>query len=368
MSAKTAMEKAHDAYEKGLRTFASRREPIGYDRDHNAVYLFLSDPSIIFIESRRKVNSNSQIADRNLSTWHAVETKSIYDSYVSSLDKRGVRENALYEGLSSVGARKNLFDDVKELNDRKAAQRRLQDAERRLENARLAVKAEDESGRRSGRLASLAQLELAKVEEEIRCARAIAEEKTRPSPPPNYRSLTGLEILCDYDLDFLKRSLREIPNVKIPGYKSGTIPKHYPGLRGTEHLATPLWKIGGVIEVLVSELVELESWISSLAPRDKRDITLGEWTDGLREAVTEWKKITSHDLGPLNEEGDSDSDGGSKGNDADSSVNALTPLKRNYDDLRKPVNEIKELEELQPSVSVILESIKVGRFMLRRIC
>jgi len=174
---------------------------------------------------RCNTSTSPSAIEQNHSTWHVIEAKSLYDAYTSSLDQRGIREKELYEMLAVESARKSLYDDVKELNDIKLARRRIQELDKRLANARLAVQIEDDSGRRSGRLARIAQTEVVKVEEEMRNAIATVEEKERPRPPPCYQCLTGLEILCDYDIACMKEYLKETPNIKV-SFKKGSLPKH----------------------------------------------------------------------------------------------------------------------------------------------
>jgi hypothetical protein len=99
----------------------------------------------------------------NRYSWHVIDTKSLFDSYASSLDIRGTRESDLYDALlGPVGGycslKRGLFDDLKEESDKAARLREREDLERRLANARIACQAEEEGGRRSGRLQSRAQV------------------------------------------------------------------------------------------------------------------------------------------------------------------------------------------------------------------
>mmetsp|Transcript_9177 Transcript_9177/g.13279 ORF Transcript_9177/g.13279 Transcript_9177/m.13279 type:complete len:539 (-) Transcript_9177:783-2399(-) len=317
----------------------------------SAIFFFSSDPTAIFIEMRCNTSTSPSAIEQNHSTWHVIEAKSLYDAYTSSLDQRGIREKELYEMLAVESARKSLYDDVKELNDIKLARRHIQELDKRLANARLAVQIEDDSGRRSGRLASIAQTEVVKVEEEMRNAIATVEEKERPRPPPCYQCLTGLEILCDYDIACMKEYLKETPNIKV-SFKKGSLPKHIAGLRGSEHAATPLWKAGGVVEILASEMLELEGWISSLAPREKIDAPEQDWKVKVRETIAGWKQIAMHCIGPTEQE--------TLPNlkcimQDQSAENEPTPLKRNSVGLAHPISE---MELLQTAVSGVLGSLK----------
>lgn len=145
----------------------SRTEPVGYDRNHNAVYFFNHDPDMLYVEiskpSTATVTHLPSDVLMNRYSWHVIDTKSLFDSYASSLDIRGTRESDLYDALlGPVGGycslKRGLFDDLKEESDKAARLREREDLERRLANARIACQAEEEGGRRSGRLQSRAQV------------------------------------------------------------------------------------------------------------------------------------------------------------------------------------------------------------------
>jgi len=168
-AAAKAQQKAHDAYNNGLRTLTARTEPVGYDRNYNAVYFFNHDPEKLYVE----ISKAPTVADdKNLPpdvlmkkyAWHVIETKSLFDAYTSSLDTRGKRENNLYDELvgpagGHYSLKRGLYDDLKEQSEKAARLRQREDLDRRLENARIACQAEEEEGgRRSGRLQSKAQV------------------------------------------------------------------------------------------------------------------------------------------------------------------------------------------------------------------
>jgi hypothetical protein len=345
------MEQAATAYSKGLRKYSSRSEPIGYDRDHNAVYLFSSDPTILLVEARQTITPTQISAERHTPRWYAIESTSMYDSFFSSLDRRGIRENELSENLMLEDARKNLDDDQKETEELRLAQRHVQDLDLRLESLRLAVQAEEENGRRSGRLTSIAQTALANTESEMQKALEAIELITQSHTTPCYQLLTGLDVLCDYEAAFIRNSLKNFPNIKVC-FKSKEIPKHIAGLRGSQHAVTPLWKAGGFVDVLSSELVELESWILSLAPKGIRTPSQQNW-----KAITnEWKQITSRFIGPTTQDDMGENDSTVHVSEVG---NGPTPLKRNCDKFCNLSSESKELEELQESSVRVLESFKV---------
>ena len=70
---------------------------------------------------------------------------------------RGARESNLYDNISGKDMRRNLYDDIKKRQRKVACEREKEELERCLVNAKIACDAE-EDGRRSGRLASLAQV------------------------------------------------------------------------------------------------------------------------------------------------------------------------------------------------------------------
>ena len=165
-----AQQKAHDAYEKGLRTLTARTEPVGYDRNNNAVYFFNHDPDAIYVEVNKvppTVTDDSKLpADMLMKKyhWHVIETKSLFDAYTSSLDIRGKRESNLYDEMvgpagGHYSLKRGLYDDLKEKSEKAARVREREELDRRLANARIACQAEEEEGgRRSGRLQSRAQV------------------------------------------------------------------------------------------------------------------------------------------------------------------------------------------------------------------
>lgn len=140
---------------------------MGFDRNYNAVYFFNHDPDMLYVEMSKPstVTASHLPLDMLLKrySWHVIDTKSLFDSFVSSLDIRGIREYDLYEALlGPVGGhyslKRGLYDDKKEESDKAARVREREDLERRLANARIACQAEEDGGRRSGRLQSRAQV------------------------------------------------------------------------------------------------------------------------------------------------------------------------------------------------------------------
>jgi hypothetical protein len=313
-SAKTAMEKANDAYERGLRSLTIRTMPLGYDRYYNAVFHFPSDPSLVLLrsdpEEKALLTSGAyqptNKPDQELQ-WYVIDCKSLYDGYVSSLDNRGIREGALLEAIANpnITIRRHLHDDIKEQHERKLAKKKLQELETKLETAKASSEACGENGdgerkRSSGRLATLAKHDLVDVEREVKREHRVWAQKMFPPLVPDTLQLTGSDTMCALDIERIRASLSRLPNVRSSGYKANAFPKHYTGLRGSEHLSTSLCRPGGVVEVLVTEMQELASWITAsyLSPQmvrvgTKKGQTINEEERKaeLDQAVEQWKAI-----------------------------------------------------------------------------
>jgi hypothetical protein len=92
-------------------------------------------------------------------SWHCIDSKALFDSYVSSLDIRGIRENNLYEQLmgdsGASSLKRYLYDSNKKESLTSSYERQKAELERRLDNALIANM---ESTRRSGRLANTAKV------------------------------------------------------------------------------------------------------------------------------------------------------------------------------------------------------------------
>ena len=161
--------KAISAYEKGLKKLIARSKPIGYDRNQNAVYFFQHDPDALYIEANTTNNASSSSLHPNSSSmsvqkstnksWHVIDSKILFDDFLSSLDSRGIRESKLLDAITSIGGlKRNLFDDCKRRNMLIARKKEEEEYARKLENARIACDTEEAGGRRSGRLASCAHV------------------------------------------------------------------------------------------------------------------------------------------------------------------------------------------------------------------
>ena len=106
--------KTGDDYEKGIKLMIARTKPIGLDRNSNAFYFFHHDPDTIYVEVDKLNLENNLLGTES---WHIIDRRSICDSFVSSLDGRGIRESELFEeltgGYSTTSLKRFQFDDYK---------------------------------------------------------------------------------------------------------------------------------------------------------------------------------------------------------------------------------------------------------------
>lgn len=154
--AEKARIKANEQYEKGMKKLCSRTEPFGFDRNHSAFYHFHHDPDMIHIEMNKSASDGIQ----EVKSWHCIDYKTLFDSFTSSLDTRGIRESALYEAMVGVGGsglKRYLSDSDKKNALILARKREEEEFERRMNNALIASA---DQGRRSGRLASVAKVSI----------------------------------------------------------------------------------------------------------------------------------------------------------------------------------------------------------------
>mmetsp|Transcript_6232 Transcript_6232/g.8811 ORF Transcript_6232/g.8811 Transcript_6232/m.8811 type:complete len:1455 (+) Transcript_6232:93-4457(+) len=299
-----AQQKATEAYEKGLRKLVSRREPIGQDRNFNSVYFFNHDPDMIYIEvSKGSNNHDDDLFPVDMQTkktnWHIIDSKTLFEQYVASLDVRGTRENELYEELmgpigGSYSLKRFMYDDMKEQSLLNGVKREEAELQRRLENARLAcAKEEAEGGRRSGRLASRAQIELMQVEEEIERVARRKEELTAPKIV-DYEEMTGLELLRKFD-NVDQRETRRTREQKAAAEAKDHLPKMP---------CSTLWCTGhidgtGIAGAIVSDILQLEELCESLSPWERKDIDRKSWVSNVEEAVHAWNSGSTQLLGPM---------------------------------------------------------------------
>lgn len=275
--AEKARTKAINAYEKGLKKLVSRSEPIGFDRNHNGIYFFHHDPETLYIEVDRSQDGKLG----KVKSWHIIDNKSLFDSYGSSLDQRGIREYELHEaltgGLGSCGLKRYMSDDSKKKNMIIARKKEEEIFARRLENAKIACATEEAGGRRSGRLAMSAKDELLKIQEEMEIATALFEVEST-NPTLDHHSLTGLQLLQDFES------------------------------KKDDCKCSVLWNDGkdihkGTIGILVSKLLSLESLCNEIAAWNSNDLSRKAWISAVRDTATAWERGNSYLLGTQDDEG-----------------------------------------------------------------
>lgn len=313
-------------YEIGVGELILRTEPVGLDRHHGQVYFLRSGTSGILIiqnksRSRKCGVNNDAISDRignvlsryqreitgqtypEAIVWHKVDKTSLFDSYVSSLDTRGVRERALHDALTAMNVRHYLRDDLNEFKQATAAQQKVEDIEKLLRKARDIAEGEQALGRRSGRLQHSVHSEVNKLEKDLHRALKVAEEKSLLATVVSARELSGLDLICNLDNLLQKLFLKEVSDTKGYTQKPGITPRHYPGVDSRQHLASSLWRDGGVFEVFTSELMEIETWCNSLCSNNS------DLSEQLRALALDWKNECEMEIGPRSHEHHKSDDG-----------------------------------------------------------
>ena len=303
-----AQEKANDAYEKGIRQYVARTEPVGFDRNFNAVYCFLHDPDVLYVEEKKPPNNtvtfhtSSNIAipyemQFPRSSWHVIESTSLCDKFASSLDIRGKREFDLYEVLMGPNGHRNeslyryLYDDIKVIADSK---NKIREKEFLLEKLKVAqIKCDEEKGRRSGRLAGQAEIELFQIQGEIeelenQMERYIARNKSVQHTVLDYKEVTGFNALVQFESSTdTRRATRE---KKGQASTTATVSK-LPILNCSKLYPTGNIDGTGLVGMLVSSLLDLEERCNALAQWDRTDVTRANWMNKLENAVSMWHSI-----------------------------------------------------------------------------
>ena len=324
-AAKKTQQRITADYDKAFHSCRVRTEPIGYDRNFNAVYFFANDPEIIYVQQRGGLIKHTGVTTNGSSweipldfryhkaTWHILDKKSVFDAFLDSLDVRGKREAALHEAMKPL--RRHLFDDIKIKLDQKAALREKEELQRRLENAKLKC----DFGRKSGRLAGKAEEEFSVLQAEIDALQRSVkgEEKAKPV---DWEEVTGLELMRRFDKrdifqpcpqeaaapsqqpkrkattrrDAQKQQELEDEQVKAASEDGSVLEK----LRCSE-----LWPMAdrddcGVIGLIASSLRELESRCQDLAEWDRGADYRETWMENLREAVHAWDTANPRFLVP----------------------------------------------------------------------
>ncbi|KAK1745043.1 hypothetical protein QTG54_004334 [Skeletonema marinoi] len=297
-TAQKAWVKAHEAFENGITKLVSRSEPIGFDRHHNAFYVFRHDPEMVHIERLKPMSLTDELkllgVELNpFSSWHVIDTKPLFEQFLGCLDDR------------ELTILKRRLHDGKQDNTRvQAREKEVEDLQRRLENAKSACDAAD--GRRSGRLAGNAEDDLKKIEEEIKFTLEAHQEEERQEKSgrekaTDYFSLTGLQMVMDLHASAGKKQTRssrkteEVVETGNPSIADMTCDK--------------LWwddKVGGngTVNVLVNALLEMEDKCNDLSPWRRHDTTRDEWRNQLSAASVAWTQDCSMQLGPSAEHED----------------------------------------------------------------
>jgi hypothetical protein len=258
-------------YEKALKTMVARTTPVGYDRNHNEVYFFHNDPDSLYIEMYK-----GQFEEfRGIKSWHCIDSKSLFDRFISSLDVRGIRESNLYNELTSDNKatyfKRYLIDEVKKDTLIAAYKRQEEELEKRLN---IALVANAESSRRSGRLADNGKNEVTRIEEEIAEAKALFEEKLEAlDAVDDYFKLTGLELLVEFE-------------------KLNTL----------AYRCSDLWNetddIPGIVGKVVNTMLELEALCNGLSPWERVDMSRDLWRKKILDTYAAWQRGSSLVLGP----------------------------------------------------------------------
>lgn len=297
--AKKAQEKASEAYEEGIRKLVARTEPVGYDRNFNAVYCFRHDPEVLYVEDVRSASGAASHLPDDIQikrrSWHVVETTSLFDLYVSSLDIRGRREHDLYEELigppgANQSLRRYLYDDIQEYADANQRVKEREALQRRLDVARL--KCDEENGRRSGRLAGAAETELAVAEADL--AEFEKDEKKEADPDErDYEHLTGLKLLRKFDKagSMQTRRTRE----KRDAVKARN---NVESLQCSKLVSSGNIDGTGVVGMMVAQILDLEEHCQGLVPWEDEGKNRSRWISQLEGAVRAWNSLNVMHLGP----------------------------------------------------------------------
>ncbi|KAL7566249.1 hypothetical protein ACA910_011311 [Epithemia clementina (nom. ined.)] len=285
-SAARAQQKANDAYEKGIRRLVARTEPIGYDRNHNAVYCFRHDPEVLYVEEMRPpLNPSDNPVPEDFQfhrrSWYVIETTSLFDAFTSSLDIRGKREQDLYEAMlgpagGQQSLRRYLHDDLKVKAEKTSRRREKESLFKKLEAAK--VKCDEEKGRRSGRLADQAEDELARIQKEYE---EFDQNSQAAVKAVSRDDLTGLALLRSFDSGQDRRETRRSRE------KKGSDSRPVPNLSCSSLVPSGNIDGTGILGMLVSQLLLVEEACQSVSPwipEEKRK----SWIKKVESAVHSW--------------------------------------------------------------------------------
>ena len=355
---KKQFETAKKAYEKGIDKLVARTQPLGYDRNFNAVYFFRHDPEVLYVEEVRPPASIASHLPEDIqfrrSSWHVIQTTSLFDALVRSLDVRGKREQDLRDELTGpAGAeqslRRFLDDDVKRKAEAVSIRKEKEALKEKLKQARL--KCDEEVGRRSGRLTGQAEEELSRVEEEIRLIEQRMNNQAAPSQVDD-KELTGLDLMRKFD------SVGRIETRRSQKKKETS--KNRTSFQCSNLVGTGNIDGTGIVGMIVADLLELEELCETLVPWEVANRKL--WISKLEGAVSTWnsvckpaessRKSLSNDMPPKRESIDSSSSA-QKRQRLDTSVatptsntvtSVLASLKQPILDLEERIAEMTNLQ------------------------
>lgn len=284
--ARKEQQKAQDAYDKSCRSKRIRTEPVGMDRNFQEFYHSMHDPELIFfLQHGKSIQSDISFkmpgskSPRRI-TWQIIKKRSVLNKFMESLDVRGIRESDLHEALHL--ARRYIYDDIKEMNDKKALLREKSDVKRRLENARTNY----QNGRKSGRLASQSEQELIDLQEEIeRLEKSVADGNIVKEYDMEFE--TGLNMLRDFDTQEQQNRRRRANRREA----SKTVDDEVQGIK--KLLCSRLWPTGhidgtGIVGLTVSQLLDLEERVDNLAKWESGD--RDSWIASLETAIHAWNE------------------------------------------------------------------------------
>lgn len=280
-NAKKTQEKATAAYEEALSSLSSKTEPIGYDRNFNAVYSCSPhDASIIIVEDKRPATGgNSRLPSSHQQErrmWHVIETTSLFDQYIASLDSRGKREHDLKKALEPL--REYLIDDIEEKKRQRSTSAKKAKLERDLEVA----KDRHENGR-SGRMSEHA-------EEDMLAARKSLDELEQLTPaksdvPFDYVELTGLIALREFDQGGPSKRRKR-------SKKADSEVNRLPCLKCSKLCSTGDVDGTGMVGMIVKDILDVEEHCQSIIPWERTDKGRQNWISKVQGAVHAWNSIS----------------------------------------------------------------------------
>jgi hypothetical protein len=291
--ARKEQQRANDNYEKACGGKLIRTGPIGLDRNFNEVYHAWNDPERVYVLQRGKAiprNLSFEVPQDDVYrlTWHSIDKRSTLEKYVESLDVRGIREHGLHEALQPV--KRLVYDDVKEMNAKKALLKEKNDVKRRLENARLKL----ESGRKSGRLVAQSEQELFDLQDEIeKLEKSI--EAGEVVKEYDFEVATGLQLLRDFDAQEAQNQRRRASR-RDTQKRQKTEEEHFLPKLPCSHL----WPSGhidgtGIVGLITTQLLELEERVEKLVRWEMGDRKA--WIANLESATHAWNEGTLPFLG-----------------------------------------------------------------------